>query len=115
MHYAKESATELVDHTLEMGKFIVERDTLGDIISLNSKQSILMTYYRNNIIHLFALPSLIAHIVVSHQSLTNDEIHEQVELLYPFLKAELFLRYNKEELDLRFITSLQSWFAKVCC
>ncbi|WIG81310.1 glycerol-3-phosphate 1-O-acyltransferase PlsB [Photobacterium damselae] len=95
----KESAKELVDHTLEMGKFIVERDTLGDIISLDRKQSILMTYYRNNIIHLFALPSLIAHIVVSHQSLTNDEIHEQVELLYPFLKAELFLRYNKEELD----------------
>jgi glycerol-3-phosphate O-acyltransferase len=58
-----------------------------------------MTYYRNNIIHLFALPSLIAHIIVQHQSLSKDKLYEQVQLLYPFLKAELFLRFEKDELD----------------
>ncbi|KMV30471.1 glycerol-3-phosphate 1-O-acyltransferase PlsB [Photobacterium swingsii] len=93
-----EDAAELVAHAIEMDKFLVERDALGEIVSLDRQQSILMTYYRNNIIHLFALPSLIAHIVVQYQTLTVDEIHEQVEKLYPFLKAELFLRYEKEEL-----------------
>ncbi|WP_318522930.1 glycerol-3-phosphate 1-O-acyltransferase PlsB [Photobacterium leiognathi] len=95
----KESAEQMIDHAIAMDKFVVERDTLGDIISLDRQQSILMTYYRNNIIHLFALPSLIAHIVVQQESLTNDEIHEQVELLYPFLKAELFLRFDEEQLN----------------
>ncbi|UTV27848.1 glycerol-3-phosphate 1-O-acyltransferase PlsB [Photobacterium atrarenae] len=89
----------LVEHALSMDKFIVERDSLGDIVSLDRQQSILMTYYRNNIIHLFALPSLIAHIVVQHQHLSVGAIHEQVERLYPFLKAELFLRYSKAELN----------------
>lgn len=92
------TAAELVGHAIDMDKFIVERDSLGDIISLNRQQSILMTYYRNNIIHLFAMPSLIAHIVVQHQRLSKAALHEQVELLYPFLKAELFLRFEKEEL-----------------
>lgn len=92
-----ETAT-LVEHALSMDKFLVERDSLGDIVSLDRQQSILMTYYRNNIIHLFALPSLIAHIVVQHQQLAIEAIHDQVVRLYPFLKAELFLRYSKAEL-----------------
>ncbi|MCG7584150.1 glycerol-3-phosphate 1-O-acyltransferase PlsB [Photobacterium sp. OFAV2-7] len=91
-------AATLVAHAVEMDKFIVERDSLGDIISLDRQQSILMTYYRNNIIHLFALPSLIAHIVVQHQRLSLQALRQQVELLYPFLKAELFLRHDKESL-----------------
>jgi glycerol-3-phosphate O-acyltransferase len=94
-----EDAKTLVEHALEMDKFIVERDGLGEVISLDRQQSILMTYYRNNIIHLFALPSLIAHIIVQHQSLSKDKIYEQVQLLYPFLKAELFLRFEKDELN----------------
>jgi glycerol-3-phosphate O-acyltransferase len=88
----------MVDHAITMDKFLVERDVLGEIISLDREQSILMTYYRNNIIHLFALPSLIAHIVVQQQCLTRTDIHQQVELLYPFLKAELFLRFDKQQL-----------------
>ena len=91
-------AAALVTHAINMDKFLVERDSLGDIISLDRQQSILMTYYRNNIIHLFALPSLLAHIVVQHQRLSVAAIREQVELLYPFLRAELFLSYEKEEL-----------------
>ncbi|PSU49777.1 glycerol-3-phosphate 1-O-acyltransferase [Photobacterium frigidiphilum] len=94
-----EDAKTLVEHALEMDKFIVERDGLGEVISLDRQQSILMTYYRNNIIHLFALPSLIAHIIVQHQSLSKDKLYEQVQLLYPFLKAELFLRFEKDELN----------------
>ncbi|WP_279143480.1 glycerol-3-phosphate 1-O-acyltransferase PlsB [Photobacterium phosphoreum] len=94
----KDNATQMVDHAITMDKFLVERDVLGEIISLDREQSILMTYYRNNIIHLFALPSLIAHIVVQQQCLTRTDIHQQVELLYPFLKAELFLRFDKQQL-----------------
>ncbi|WP_087023299.1 glycerol-3-phosphate 1-O-acyltransferase PlsB [Thaumasiovibrio subtropicus] len=95
----EEPASKLVAHAEEMDKFVVDRDNLGDIISLDREQSILMTYYRNNIIHLFAIPSLIAHVIVQHHSLTTDELQEQVELLYPFLKAELFLRFETDAIS----------------
>ncbi len=93
------TASELVSHAESLDKFVIDSDNLGDIISLDREQSILMTYYRNNIIHLFAIPALISHIVVQHHSLTMDELQEQIELLYPFLKAELFLRFEHNELN----------------
>jgi len=93
------TANELVTHALSLEKFVIETDTMGDIVSLDRHQSILMTYYRNNIIHLFALPSLIAHLVVRHQSISIEYIMSAVHQLYPFLKKELFLRYDQVELD----------------
>lgn len=93
-----DTAAELVENAISMDKFMVERDSLGEIVSLDRQQSLLMTYYRNNIIHLFALPSLIAHIVVSHQRLSRAEMHRQISLLYPFLKAELYLRFDWADL-----------------
>lgn len=71
---------------------------MGDIISLDRNQSILMTYYRNNIIHLLALPSLIAQILIRQQQMSVEAIQHNVAQVYPFLKQELFLSYQEEEL-----------------
>ncbi|MGF1685225.1 glycerol-3-phosphate 1-O-acyltransferase PlsB [Photobacterium japonica] len=93
-----EDAKTMVAHALEMDKFVIERDSLGEMVSLDRQQAILMTYYRNNIIHLFALPSLIASIVICHERLSMADIVAQITRLYPFLQAELFLRYQTDEL-----------------
>ena len=93
-----ETAEELVDHAISLDKFVIETDTMGDIISLDRSQSILMTYYRNNIIHLLALPSLIAQMLVRHQKLSLEQIKQNVALVYPFLKQELFLSIEEEKL-----------------
>ncbi|MCG3722287.1 glycerol-3-phosphate 1-O-acyltransferase PlsB [Vibrio cincinnatiensis] len=93
-----ESAEQLVSHAESLDKFLVETDTMGDIISLDRNQSILMTYYRNNIIHLLALPSLIAQILIRQQQMSVEAIQHNVAQVYPFLKQELFLSYQEEEL-----------------
>jgi glycerol-3-phosphate O-acyltransferase len=89
---------ELIDHALKMDKFTVENDKLGTIISLPSDQAVLMTYYRNNIQHLLILPSLVASIIVYHRHITQAELLRQVTLIYPLLKAELFLHYETAQL-----------------
>ncbi len=93
-----DSAEELVNHAESLDKFVVESDTMGDIVSLDRNQSILMTYYRNNIIHLLALPSLIANILIRQQKMSVDKVQENVALIYPFLKQELFLSFDREQL-----------------
>lgn len=85
-----ESAEKLVEHAESLDKFVVETDTMGDIISLDRNQSILMTYYRNNIIHLLALPSLIAQLLIRQQSVSLEKVQATVAQIYPFLKQELF-------------------------
>jgi len=94
----QDDAESLVKHAESLDKFMLEADSMGDIVSLDRNQSILMTYYRNNIIHLLALPSLIAQMLVRHQQLSLAQIQQNVALVYPFLKQELFLSVEEENL-----------------
>ncbi|EPN1641196.1 glycerol-3-phosphate 1-O-acyltransferase PlsB [Cronobacter sakazakii] len=93
------TATQLIEHALQMNKFEVEKDTIGDIIVLPREQAVLMTYYRNNIMHMLVLPSLIAAIVTQHRRISREAVQQQVELLFPMLKTELFLRWEKEDVS----------------
>lgn len=95
----QDNAESLVQHAESLDKFVVETDTMGDIISLDRNQSILMTYYRNNIIHLLALPSLIAQMLIRQQQMPVEQIQTCVAKVYPFLKQELFLSYDESPLD----------------
>lgn len=71
---------------------------LGDIIQTNERQSVILTYYRNNVLHLLALPSLIACLFINNQRYQLDEVQKIVQELYPFLQAELFLHWNSDEI-----------------
>ena len=76
---------------LELNKFEIETDPLGDIISIEDSQSVSMTYYRNNIIHLLIVPSLIASYLTRFDDCERSQIHAIVADFYPLLKAELFM------------------------
>src|SRR5690606_6289615 len=67
-------------------------------------------YYRNNIIHLLALPSLIAQMLIRQQQMPVEQIQTCVAKVYPFLKQELFLSYDESQLDdvvMHYLTELQ--------
>ena len=52
----------MLDHVLSLDRVgvLVEKDNFGEIIRFRERNSaVLMTYYRNNIQHLFVLPSLV--------------------------------------------------------
>lgn len=89
---------EMLEHALKMSKFEVEKDNAGEIIILPREQAVLMTYYRNNIHHMLVLPSLIASIVMHHDGISHQEVIDQVALIYPLLREELFMHYTDDEL-----------------
>lgn len=85
---------------LESLKLIKRRThELGDIIYLDSKQSVALTYYRNNALHLFALPSIIACCFLNMRSQTSEQITDLIKLVYPFIQSELFLKWQADEID----------------
>ena len=65
----------------------------GDILLAEGKQATLLTYYRNNIEHLFALSSLIAAMFRSRVRIPEAQLLDATEGLYPFLRTEFFLRW----------------------
>lgn len=93
----KVSGKKLLENTLKLNRFIVSEDSFGKIISLKSQNAIALTYYRNNIQHLFALPGLIAAIVFANKSLPKEQILLLVAKLYPLLKRELFMYMSTEQ------------------
>ncbi|MCW9012449.1 MAG: glycerol-3-phosphate 1-O-acyltransferase PlsB [Gammaproteobacteria bacterium] len=92
------SGADQIKHAENLKMIKRRKHQLGDIIYLDARHAISMTYYRNNIIHLMALPSLIACCFFNMRSLTRDEIVNLVALAYPFVKTELFLVWKKAEL-----------------
>jgi glycerol-3-phosphate O-acyltransferase len=91
------TGTEILANTLKLNKLTESEDSFGKIISLELRNAVPLTYYRNNILHLFALPGLIASIVFAHKGLEKAKILSLVEKLYPLLKKELFIYMTAEQ------------------
>ncbi|HSG66423.1 MAG TPA: glycerol-3-phosphate 1-O-acyltransferase PlsB, partial [Gammaproteobacteria bacterium] len=72
---------------------------LGDVLYMDERRAVLASYHRNNIVHLFALPSLIAASLNNRAYVPVEELRATIRRLYPFFKAELFLRAELRELD----------------
>ncbi|MDO6524770.1 glycerol-3-phosphate 1-O-acyltransferase PlsB [Motilimonas sp. 1_MG-2023] len=92
------NAESVLQAALSMDKFRVYQDCLGEIISIEPDQSMLLTFYRNNIIHLFALPALIASLVQHDEGTTLEQLESDLKQLYPLIKAELFLPWDADEM-----------------
>ncbi|MGB0835030.1 MAG: glycerol-3-phosphate 1-O-acyltransferase PlsB [Psychrobium sp.] len=93
------SGAELLEQAIELDKFTVTNDELGDVISLSVSGAVTMTYYRNNILHLFALPSLVAAGLVYKNFTSKAQLQELVQSLYPLIQNELFLGFEQSDLN----------------
>jgi glycerol-3-phosphate O-acyltransferase len=82
---------QLIHYVEGIGPLQRQPHQLGDILALTPRSSVLMTYYRNNIVQLFVLPSIIACLVLHSHQLQQSTLLERCEQLYPYLQAELFL------------------------
>ncbi|MEK6806084.1 MAG: glycerol-3-phosphate 1-O-acyltransferase PlsB [Pseudomonadota bacterium] len=71
----------------------------GDLLTANDRAAVALTYYRNNLQHLFALPSLIANFFRTRPELPEQAVVTGCRALYPFLRAEYFLRWSQDECE----------------
>ena len=75
-----------------------EPHKLGDVVKMSDQSAQLIAYYRNNVLHLFALPSLVACAFISNSMLRTEDIQRLAWRVYPYVASELFLRWREEEL-----------------
>jgi len=90
-----DSGAQMIRYTEAMGMLERQPHPLGDIMRMNAENAVLATYYRNNILHLFAMPSLLACCFVSNAGMRTADIHRLVWRVYPYIAAELFLRWDE--------------------
>lgn len=93
-----ETPEALFEHIVPMKNFQVDVDKAGEIISITRQQAVLMTYYRNNIQHLLIIPALMMRMILNSQHISRDVIMDKIRLIYPLIKAELFIYFDDAQL-----------------
>lgn len=71
----------------------------GDLYALADRDAVLLTYARNNLQHLFALPSLVANFFRTRSALPEELVITGCRALYPFLRTEFFVRWEPAEAE----------------
>ena len=95
------SAEEILESAIRITGLNRNQHSFGITISASTELAILLTYYRNNISHLFALPSLIARHIQSARETSLHEITSFCSNIYPFIQKEFTLRWHPEEIGLQ--------------
>jgi glycerol-3-phosphate O-acyltransferase len=77
----------------------------GDVIFVEEQDAVLLNYYRNNVLHLLAIPSLVAAFFAYNDKMREATLVSAVEQFYPLLKQEFFLRWSDESIE-RTVTTI---------
>ena len=91
-------AEEVIEEAVSIMGLSREEHPFGQIISADPGQSISMTYNANNAIHVFALPSLVCRYIRTRKRASAAQLTEYISLLYPYIKSEMFLPWEPEQL-----------------
>lgn len=89
----------IIRHGESLGAISRSRHATGDVIHMTERTAVLMTYFRNNILHLLAVPAAVACCFIQGRSLEHAELQRLVRLIYPFMRKELSTRWDPSEID----------------
>ncbi len=95
-----ESSLTLVKQALDLKKFRLY--DVGDdmkFVRPSHGQTLQLTYFQNNIVHLFALPALLANIILRNGHIMHEDVRSHARSLFYFLRHELFAPVDEKDLD----------------
>ncbi|RDZ26818.1 glycerol-3-phosphate 1-O-acyltransferase PlsB [Lysobacter silvisoli] len=88
---------EIVAHGEEIN--VLERiaHPLGDVLGVDEDKAVLLSYFRNNVLHLFTAASWIACCFQHNRRMSQAGLLRLGRSVYPFLQSELFLPWSEDE------------------
>jgi glycerol-3-phosphate O-acyltransferase len=87
---------QIVAHGEEIGMLARIAHPLGDVLSVDPKTAVLLSYFRNNVLHLFTASAWIACCFLHNRRMSRQAVLRLGRAMYPFLKAELFLPWDDD-------------------
>ena len=93
------SADEIIKHCEKLDVVSRTSHPMGEVIHMTERTAVLMTYFRNNILHLLAVPASVACCFIQGQQLEHRELRRLIRLIYPFMTKELNLKWKLDDID----------------
>ena len=87
----------IINYGRELGILESIAHPLGAVVRMNEETAILAAYYRNNILHAYALPSLIACAFLNNAAMRTADVQRLVWRIYPYIAQELFLHWPEAD------------------
>ena len=87
---------QIVAHGEEIGVLKRTAHPLGDVLSVDDDNAVLLSYFRNNVLHLFTASAWIACCFLHNRRMSRATLQRLGRNLYPFLQAELFLPWDED-------------------
>ena len=79
---------------------------LGDVLMAEGDNAVLLSYFRNNVQHVFVSGAWIACCFLNNRRMSRSSVLRLGRLVYPFIQAEWFLPWSEEEFSERLRASL---------
>jgi glycerol-3-phosphate O-acyltransferase len=93
---------DIIEYGVTLKLITRESHRAGEFVRMSPQHAVLATYYRNNVLHLLALPSLVACCFLGNAMLRLEDIQRFGSRVYPYVAAELFLRWSEAEVAAQF-------------
>ncbi len=85
---------EIIAYGERMGWIRRIQHPLGDVLVTEGDQAVLLSYFRNNVLHLFAPAAWVAACFLNNRRMARRSIVRLGRAVYPFIRAELFLGWD---------------------
>ncbi|MCH9693334.1 MAG: glycerol-3-phosphate 1-O-acyltransferase PlsB [Gammaproteobacteria bacterium] len=92
-------ADKIIEHGEKLQVITRSNHPMGQVIHMSERTAVLMTYFRNNILHLLAIPAAVACCFIQGRELEHSELQRLIRLIYPFMKKELCLKWEFADAD----------------
>ena len=93
------STSEILDHAIKVTGITRQKHAIGTVITTEPELAAMLTYYRNNVVNVFAIPSLIARYARDQGSTSIKDIQSFVRSLYPYIRGEFILPWQAQEMN----------------
>lgn len=106
-HVTSTPARDILAHVESLGMLDRDLHDFGDILGHDAFTAARMTWYRNNALPVFAVPALIACLLVNRRRrVRGDDLARYFHTVYPHMRAELFLEEASDDLVPRWLGHL---------
>ncbi len=90
------NAASIVDYGEQMGWIQRIAHPLGDVLSVSGEQAVLLSYFRNNVLHLTATAAWVACCFLNNRRMSRASVLRLGRIIYPFIQGELFLPWDED-------------------
>ena len=87
---------DIVAYAEQMGWITRIAHPLGDVLAVEGEKAVLLSYFRNNVLHLFAAGAWVSCCFVNNRRIARDTVKRLGRAAYPFIQSELFLPWDSD-------------------